>query len=100
MNQEMCRELQFWHTMTLTIDVFNWKLLAIDVETQNFCNNQPAMGMPCVSGTTGVAARSKHVGGVQVLMGDGAVRFVSNNINLPTWQGLSTMQGSETLGAY
>jgi len=67
---------------------------------QGFCVNSPAVGMPCVSGTTGLAARSKHVGGVHVLLGDGAVRFVSNNINLPTWQALSTIQGSETIGDF
>jgi hypothetical protein len=67
---------------------------------QGFCTSSPALGMPCVSGTTGLAARSKHVGGVQVLMGDGGVRFVSNNINLPTWQALSTIQGAETIGAF
>jgi len=40
-----------------------------------------------------VAARwmspgSFHTGGTQVLMADGAVRFVSQNINAPTWQAL------------
>lgn len=65
-----------------------------------FCPGTPAPGMPCVPGATALSARSKHTGGVQVLMGDGAIRFVSNNINLPTWQALSSIQGSETLGEF
>lgn len=46
------------------------------------------------------AARSRHVGGVHVLLCDGAVRFVGDNINLGTWRGLSTRMGSEVIGDY
>ncbi|MDB5385306.1 MAG: putative major pilin subunit [Planctomycetaceae bacterium] len=65
-----------------------------------FCNNQPTLGMPCVGGTTALGARSKHVGGVHTVMGDGAVRFVSNNVNLPTWQAISSIQGGEVVGDF
>lgn len=37
-----------------------------------------------------INARSAHPGGVGLLLGDGSVRFVSNSINLNTWQALST----------
>jgi prepilin-type N-terminal cleavage/methylation domain-containing protein len=47
-----------------------------------------------------LAARSLHVGGVQVLLADGSVRFISNNIHRPTWQALSTPMGSEQLGEF
>lgn len=47
-----------------------------------------------------VSARSMHAGGVQVALGDGKVRFVSENINLPTWQALATRSGGEVVGAY
>ena len=51
---------------------------------------------------------SRHVGGVQVLMGDGAVRFISENIdtgnltyaNLGIWGALGTIAGDETIGAF
>jgi prepilin-type processing-associated H-X9-DG protein len=56
--------------------------------------------MPCVTGATALSSRSRHAGGVHSLFGDGAVRFVSQNIDLPTWQGLSTIMGSETLGDF
>jgi prepilin-type N-terminal cleavage/methylation domain-containing protein/prepilin-type processing-associated H-X9-DG protein len=41
------------------------------------------------------AARSRHPGGVNLLMGDGSVHFVSNGIDLTTWRALATRQGSE-----
>ncbi len=40
-------------------------------------------------------ARSLHPGGVNSLMGDGSVRFVSDTISLPIWRGLSTRNGAE-----
>ena len=44
------------------------------------------------------AARSRHPGGVNVLLGDGSVRFVGNAVDFPIWQGLSTRAGGEVLG--
>jgi prepilin-type N-terminal cleavage/methylation domain-containing protein/prepilin-type processing-associated H-X9-DG protein len=43
------------------------------------------------------AARSHHTGGVNTAMGDGSVKFVSNNINFVTWRQLGTRQGNEPL---
>lgn len=45
-------------------------------------------------------ARSNHAGGVNLLLADGSVRFVSNSIALPTWRALATRAGSEALGEY
>ena len=45
-------------------------------------------------------ASSMHSGGVNVLMGDGSVRFVSNSINLPNWRGLSTRFAGEVIGEF
>jgi prepilin-type N-terminal cleavage/methylation domain-containing protein len=61
-------------------------------------------------------SQSRHVGGVHALMGDGAVRFISDNINAgdPTvasvniagpspygiWGGLGTRAGNEVLGEF
>jgi prepilin-type N-terminal cleavage/methylation domain-containing protein/prepilin-type processing-associated H-X9-DG protein len=43
------------------------------------------------------AARSKHPAGVNAAMADGSVRFIQNNIDLPTWRGLGTKQNGEVL---
>jgi len=60
--------------------------------------------LPCTGSITGSgrsnASRSLHVGGVHVLMCDGAVRFVSENIDLATWQALSSMSGGEVIGEF
>ena len=46
------------------------------------------------------AARSVHPGGVQVLLADGSVRFVSETIDLTTWRALATIAGGEPIGEY
>lgn len=68
---------------------------------------QSTVQAPCI-GTFGdwstrsmiVTARSKHTGGVNVLLCDGSVRFVSNTVALATWAALGTAEGGETLGDY
>lgn len=40
-------------------------------------------------------ARSLHPGGVNVLMGDGSLRFVGEGIALQVWRGLGTRSGGE-----
>jgi prepilin-type N-terminal cleavage/methylation domain-containing protein/prepilin-type processing-associated H-X9-DG protein len=47
-----------------------------------------------------VTAHSRHPGGVQALFCDGHVQFVSNSIDLQTWQSLGTRAGSEVVGAF
>lgn len=44
-----------------------------------------------------VSANSRHTGGVHTMMGDGAIRFVSSNIDVNLWRGLGTRAGSETV---
>jgi prepilin-type processing-associated H-X9-DG protein len=46
------------------------------------------------------AARSYHSGGVNVLLGDGSVRFVRNGIDAGTWRALATRAGGEVVGDY
>ena len=47
-----------------------------------------------------VTARSYHVGGVGVLLLDGAVRFVSDSIDRTTWRSLGTRGGNEVVGEF
>lgn len=46
------------------------------------------------------AARSRHTGGVMALLADGSVRFVSDNVDLSIWRGVSTRSGGEVLGEF
>jgi len=46
------------------------------------------------------AARSRHIGGVFVVLGDGSVRFVSDTISLATWQALGGINEGVPVGAY
>ena len=46
------------------------------------------------------SARSRHTGGVHVLMGDGAVRFAGENIDIIVWQSLGSAAGEETVGEW
>jgi prepilin-type N-terminal cleavage/methylation domain-containing protein/prepilin-type processing-associated H-X9-DG protein len=43
------------------------------------------------------AARSNHPGGVNLLLADGSVRFVTNGIQPATWTALSTRAGGEVI---
>jgi prepilin-type N-terminal cleavage/methylation domain-containing protein len=47
-----------------------------------------------------MASRSYHVGGAQALLGDGAVRFVSENIDGDLWRAVGTMGGGEVIGEF
>lgn len=46
------------------------------------------------------SARSRHTGGAHVLMGDGAVRFASDNIDTSLWQHLGSTSGEEVIGEW
>ncbi len=67
-------------------------------EQDIYCINQHP-NPPCTAPTTAnpqnMAARSRHPGGVNVTMCDGAVRYMSDNVNLDTWRFLSTAGGRE-----
>jgi prepilin-type N-terminal cleavage/methylation domain-containing protein len=49
------------------------------------------------SGYTYKSARSRHPGGVNVIMGDSSLRFVQNDIALSIWRAMGTMNGSEII---
>ena len=66
-----------------------------------YCNGTTyPQNPPCTNAGSGFAhkaARSRHSGGVNVLLGDGSVRFVRNSIDLATWRALGTMNGGEVI---
>ncbi|QDT65746.1 DUF1559 domain-containing protein [Calycomorphotria hydatis] len=44
--------------------------------------------------------RSRHVGGVQVSLADGSVQFVSENIDLSTWQHMGSRNDGEVIESF
>jgi prepilin-type N-terminal cleavage/methylation domain-containing protein/prepilin-type processing-associated H-X9-DG protein len=58
-----------------------------------FANNN-MVNMPMV-----VPPSSNHPGGVNVLFGDGSVKFIKSTISLPTWRALGTRDGGEVVSA-
>jgi hypothetical protein len=70
------------------------------LEADIYCIRAP-LNPPCTAPTTAnpsnIAARSRHPSGVLATLCDGSVKFISNNIFLDTWRGISTTEGGETL---
>jgi prepilin-type processing-associated H-X9-DG protein len=65
--------------------------------------NRPDLNLPCGGGSVNemtAASRSRHPGGVNVLKADGSVDFVSQNINLATWQAMGSISGGEVISPY
>ncbi|MCG8586341.1 MAG: DUF1559 domain-containing protein [Pirellulales bacterium] len=66
------------------------------------CVHRPEMNLPCDNtGTSGfsshyLASRSRHPGGVNVMLLDGSTHFIPNNIDPNVWQALSSSAGGET----
>ena len=60
--------------------------------------NPPCTAPSTLSNLFRAAARSRHPGGVNAVMCDGSVHFVTDNIDLETWRAASTTQGDEVFG--
>ena len=46
-----------------------------------------------------VPPSSRHPGGVNVMMGDGSVKFIKSTVSLPTWRALGTRSGGEVVSS-
>ena len=65
--------------------------------------SDPLANLPCLEATSApnqAAARSRHTGGVHAAMCDGSVRFVSTNVDISTWQALSTIGEGTVVGEF
>lgn len=91
---------QVHHTGITTSWTPNRKILGIlpDRTPANFdiTGQREKRGGPTFSAVT---ARSAHPGGVNVLLGDGSVRFLKDTVNGNVWRGLGTVGGGEILSA-
>ena len=70
------------------------------IYTGGYCKSNPKLNLPCAVSTssdpTMFGSRSRHPGGVQVVMCDGSSRFVRQTIAIDVWRGASTTRGRET----
>jgi prepilin-type processing-associated H-X9-DG protein len=55
--------------------------------------------MSMVNMSVDIPASSDHPGGVNLLFGDGAVRFMKNSVALSVWRALSTRNGGEVISS-
>lgn len=70
----------------------------INFMNESLANNLPTQANPRWDESIGF--RSYHVGGAQFLLGDGSVRFISENIDGATYRGLASVNGQEVLGEF
>jgi prepilin-type N-terminal cleavage/methylation domain-containing protein len=63
----------------------------VDLETRLVVQGGPTFAA--------LTARSYHPGGVDVLLGDGSVRFVKDTVNGTTWRALGTIRGGEVISS-
>lgn len=60
--------------------------------------NSPSCRNGAINMTWGaVSAASEHSGGVNVLVGDGAVRFVASNVDRNVWRAMGSRNGGESV---
>ncbi len=63
--------------------------------------HQPRLNLPCRAVTDHdrefAASRSRHPGGVQVVLCDGAVRFVNDSIDLDVWRAVGAIESGDPL---
>jgi len=66
-------------------------------------HNLPKQNLPCVPGNDNAnfaSPRSRHIGGVGVVLCDGSVRFVKDSVTLATWQGLGWISDGQVPGDF
>ena len=65
------------------------------------CSSQATLGLGCWSGGDGQGApASQHVGGCHATLGDGSVRFISQNIDFNVHRWICSVSGGETVGEF
>jgi prepilin-type N-terminal cleavage/methylation domain-containing protein/prepilin-type processing-associated H-X9-DG protein len=73
------------------------------LNSTNFCVSEPVELLPCTGGAGDnqafAGARGRHPGGINVLFGDGSVKFIKDTINAPTWRAINSIRSGEAISA-
>lgn len=100
----MALQDQYFDTRGDMLNDYNSTSVFMTINTPNSgidymaCSEDPLNPSPCthvLSGSSYQSARSRHPGGVNVLMGDGSVHFVPDVVSLTVWRALGSMAGGE-----
>jgi prepilin-type N-terminal cleavage/methylation domain-containing protein/prepilin-type processing-associated H-X9-DG protein len=100
----MALQDQYFDTRGDMLNDYNSTSVFMTINTPNSgvdymaCAEDSANPSPCISvlsGNSYQSARSRHSGGVNVLMGDGSVHFISDEVSINLWRALGSMAGSE-----
>jgi prepilin-type N-terminal cleavage/methylation domain-containing protein len=70
-----------------------------DVVGRAVADTDPLMPVT-ISGAQQTAARSRHPGGVNAVLCDASVRFVTSTMNINSWKALGSMDGGDTVGDF
>src|SRR5262249_13211788 len=65
----------------------------------NTCAGFPFLNGLMVNMSMQVPPSSRHPGGVNVLFGDGSVKFVKNSVSVDTWRALGSRNGGDVISA-
>ncbi|MBA4029857.1 MAG: prepilin-type cleavage/methylation domain-containing protein [Planctomyces sp.] len=66
----------------------------------NVLDATTGQGIYRINGGSDQAFGSRHTGGAHFLLGDGSVKFLSENIDLTLYRGIGSRAGGETLGEF
>jgi prepilin-type N-terminal cleavage/methylation domain-containing protein/prepilin-type processing-associated H-X9-DG protein len=98
--QGIDRRARIWNPTGGTYQLLTRETPNTSTADASRCVDRPATGLPCTNnngqGVSYLMSRSRHSGGVGVVMCDGSVQFVSNDIELTAWKAASSMNGGET----
>ncbi len=87
---------RFWHSGLHGATLFNTLL----TPNSPYPNCTAHCAGCALDGPGMMGARSRHSGGVQVLMADGATRFISNNVDFTTWGRLGARNDKQPVGEF
>jgi len=71
------------------------------IYTPGYCKSEPGFpchGAPTATDPANMSARSRHTGGINTIMCDASVRFVSETVSIGSWRAIGTARASDIPG--